>query len=428
MPARAPRAGGPIAVRIERVDAYGFRVADPDSVAARTPCRCDTLAARGVRLVEGEGWLYLRAAARGKRPALRRNAVELTLRSRGLPPVAARIPGQDSAATPVRGAWLVRDDADTLVGPPFAWRPAGATWLNADGFAALAVDSQGVLRLPSLAGYRPVAGAGSGSRTDTLRIASIAGGVLHGRRITLDPEGGGDDAAGQGPDGTRASHLNLECARILAGLLEAAGAQVRLTREGDLSVSEVERVQLSEAFRADRFLRIGHRAAKVGFYFSSAAGRRWAERTVREMERLGLPSPAVGDDAAYPLAQTSCPALNAAPAALGQPGVEARLLAPGALRTEAWALFLGLAREWAPEAAWPVDSLEVRDAGGAPVGGAAVTLGAALVVETDALGRARFARTEPGPIEAEVNDPRASARVVLLESQRGAVLTGGRGR
>jgi len=69
----------------------------------------------------------------------------------------------------------------------------------------------------------------------------------------------------------------------------------------------------------------------------------------------------------------------------------------------------------------------VRDAADVPVPGAFVTLGDALVLETDRQGRARFARTEPGPIEATVDDPRVRARTVLLDSTRGAVLTGPRG-
>ena len=56
--------------------------------------------------------------------------------------------------------------------------------------------------------------------------------------------------------------------------------------------------------------------------------------------------------------------------------------------------------------------------------GAAVTLGGALVLVTDASGRIRFARSEPGPIEVVVDDPRLRARATLPESRPGAVLTG----
>lgn len=296
-------------------------------------------------------------------------------------------------------------------------------WLNRDGFAVLPRDSAGALTVPRLPGFRRWADDSTGAPG----LVAIAGASLHGRRITVDPEGGGEDPAGTGASGTRAAHLNLEVARILAGFLSAAGAEVHLTRAGDFALSEVERVQGSESFLADRYLRIGHRARRFGHYFSSPAGRRWAERTGAAFASLGLAAPPAGEDALYPLQQTSCPALYASPARVDSAGDEEALLSPGALRAEAYALFLGLAREWEPAAAWAMDSLEVRDQTGAPVAGARVTLGEALVLETDLTGRVRFARTEPGPIAASVDDPRVRARAVLLDFTRGAVLTGPRG-
>ena len=298
-------------------------------------------------------------------------------------------------------------------------------WLNRDGFAVIPRDSTGTPRIPVLPGYR----AWPADSVLPPRFVALAGGALHGRRIVLDPEGGGDDAAGQGPGGTRAASLNLESARILAGFLAAAGAEVRLTREGDLAISEVERVQASEAFHAERFVRISHRGpARLGHAPGSAAGAAWAEHSALALAALGLAAPEVTEEAQYVIQQTSCPALFASPAALGDEAGEARLLAPGALRAEAYALFLALAREWAPRAVWPADSLTVLDAAGRRLPDAAVTLGGALVLVTDASGRIRFARTEPGPIEVVVEDPRTNIRGILLESQRGAVLTGTPGR
>src|SRR5262249_38576358 len=137
--------------------------------------------------------------------------------------------------------------------------------------------------------------------------------------------------------------------------------------------------------------------------------------------------PRLAEDAQYPLQQTSCPALYVSPARIDDPAAESRLLGPGALRAEAYALYLALAREWAPNAAWPADSIEVR-VDGRPIAGAAVRLGGgALVLETDLSGRVRFAHTEPGPLEAEVRHPRLSRRAILLDSDAGVVLTGDRG-
>ena len=322
----------------------------------------------------------------------------------------------------------------------------GAAWINRDGFAALGLMPRPAGEMPArtdtipvpppidpldrsvppVPGYRAWA-------SDTLlppRFVAIAGGLLHRRRITLDPDGGGETSGGAGPGGTRGSHLNLAVARALRGMLEAAGAEVLLTRDGDYAVSDVERVQRSEAFRADRFVRIGHKAEppRIGHYFSSAPGRRWAQRTGEILAALGLPAPPAAEDAQYPIQQTSCPSLYAGFARVDSAAEESRLLAPGTLRAEAYALFVSIAREWNENPGWPLDSLEVRGARGDPAGGAPVTLGGALVLETDPFGRARFFRTEPGPIELVVDDPRIRARVVLIDSARAPTLTGPPGR
>ena len=110
-------------------------------------------------------------------------------------------------------------------------------------------------------------------------------------------------------------------------------------------------------------------------------------------------------------------------ARIDTPSSEARLLAPGRLRAEAFALFVALARDFAPSDEWESDSIEVRDADGHSVAGALVTLGGALVLQAGADGVARFVRTEPGPLEAACDDSRVNARVLLLESSRGHTLS-----
>jgi hypothetical protein len=217
--------------------------------------------------------------------------------------------------------------------------------------------------------------------------------------------------------------LNLEVGRALAAMLEAAGAEVVLTRDGDHAVSELERVQVAEAFRAERYLRIGHANAPplAGHYFSSANGRRWAQRTAQSLAELGFPPPRVGESAKYPLAQTSAVALYVTVARTDSS--EAVLLSPGRLRAEAYALYLGLARDLVTVGSpWPLDSLQVLDADARPLAGAPVRLGAALVVATDRDGRARFARSEPGPLDVRIDDVRGRVHTVLLESERGRVL------
>ncbi|MFI5372423.1 MAG: N-acetylmuramoyl-L-alanine amidase, partial [Candidatus Eisenbacteria bacterium] len=441
-PASLPLHGGWVGLRVELLDVFGMPAADTALVRVTPICPFDVMRQPLTRAHDGVAWAYARLAPARERvrhggPCVRAGfrAVLVpgtTHRRAGRPAIAPGIASVTLAAPDdgergPRTAFLIAMPGDTaLRNAPGTGEPAPAvTWIDRDGFACFERDTRGVPVVPRLPGWRPWA-LDSDATTPPERWAAIAGGALAGRRIVLDPDGGGEDAAGQGPLGTRGAHLALEEARILAGFLTAAGAEVRLTRTGDIDLTDAERVQVNEGFRSDRFVRITHRPRGpwLGYYYASPTGKAWALHTVGTMSRLGLGEPAAGEDPAYVIKQVSCPALVADTSPLSDSLSEIRLLAPGALRAEAYALFISLAREFAPEPVWPLDSLIVRDTTGRPVPGAFVTLGGALVVETGPDGRVRFARTEPGPLEAVVRDRRVNARNVLLDSMRGAILAG----
>lgn len=409
-------------------DSLSLRVTAHGPVAPR-----DTM----VTFRDGAAWCYF--APHAVRGTKARASAGVTLLAR--PPGSARAPR----------AWTLafRRPPETL--PFFALRmPEGThltdapgtrepdpalTWINRDGFVSrvpLEVVAEGGppdrwngtwsgTSLPSIPGFR-------GWRSDTLRPAlfvPLAGGALHEHRFVLDPAGGGDDPAGVSASGLRGAQMNLDVARMLQGMLEAAGATVRLTRTSDVPVSEFERVRIAESFHTERYVRIGHLAApaRLGHYFSSAAGTRWAASLADLAASLGLPRPAIGDDAQYPIQQASSTALYVQLGRVDSTGGAFGAADPARLRREAYAIYLSLAREWAPQASWPLDSLTVRDPGGAPIAGAAVRFGEALVLETDSLGIVRFARTEPGPMWVAVDGMPEASRV-LLDSDRGVVLTG----
>ena len=422
-------------------------------------------------LTRGAGWAYFalrswpRTPRRGPAPEIALRAELVQPASRDSAPAAARRAAPRPAALEAAVARISTAGGRRRTGPTLtafarampadsALRGAPGTtgddpelrWINADGFVCLPRDTAGEVRVPALRGYRPwatehgaiLAPRDSSEREGFVpvpaaeaewppRFVAIAGGALHGRRIVIDPAGGGEESAGQGVSGARAATLNLQVARALAAMLRAAGADVKLTREGDASLSDVERVQISESFRADRFLRIGHAAEPpmIGYYFSSPGGRAWALHARAAYDTLGLKAPPVAEDAQYPLQQTSCPALYVSAARVDVPATEERLLSPGTLRAEAYALYLSLAMEWAPPADWARDSLTVTDDAGRPLAGVPVTLGGALVLETDALGRVFFSRTEPGPMLVEAASGAVSARRILLEFERGVVLRTG---
>jgi hypothetical protein len=366
-------------------------------------------------------WAYFRLSrsARGSSAAIAR----VSVRTAASLAASVTFPKHPSAGAPWSG-WAVREpDGGRLREALGTREPAPRwSWINRDGFVALGPDSLGP---PALPGYRMWG-------LDSLppRFIPIAGGALHGRRIMLDPDGGGEDAGGMGASGTRGALYNMQVAQALASLLRASGAEVALARNNDVAVSDVERVRMSEVFQADRFLRIGHRpeSTHVGFYFSSAPGKAWGQRTASWLARFGFPPPPVVEDAQYPLQQTACTALYASVRRIDDPAEEEAMNAPGAVRAEACALYLGLLEDWAGPGTWPLDSVEVRDADDRPAAGALVTLGGALVLQADAHGKVRFARTESGPLMVTAEHPAVRARALLLDSQRGIRLTGPRGR
>jgi N-acetylmuramoyl-L-alanine amidase len=86
---------------------------------------------------------------------------------------------------------------------------------------------------------------------------------LEGVRICLDPGHGGDAhkrGYKRGPTGVREAEMNLRVAQYLREFLEAAGAEVRLTREGDVDISLADRAAIANEWGADLFISLHHNA------------------------------------------------------------------------------------------------------------------------------------------------------------------------
>lgn len=86
---------------------------------------------------------------------------------------------------------------------------------------------------------------------------------LKGVRIVLDPGHGGDaDKRGfkRGPTGVREAEMNLRVAKYLKAFLDAAGAEVKLTRDADFDLTHQERADVANRWPAHLFISLHHNA------------------------------------------------------------------------------------------------------------------------------------------------------------------------
>lgn len=213
---------------------------------------------------------------------------------------------------PVSGALVMADG-----------QPVGVT--TEEGWCAVPAEASRVAL--SRRGYEPTQADLTASHGN-LPLEPVEQGLLHGRRIVLDPAHGGREAGAVGPSGTRSSDVSLEVAQRAAAYLRTAGARVFLTRSGDTESSELQRVRLAEGHRPEIYITISfgspRRTAKVlgpdqylgtgvssyvGHYPNSGQGNRLAN-TITEAMGISTVSPAV----AYVMQHTSCPAVWVQPA------------------------------------------------------------------------------------------------------------------
>jgi N-acetylmuramoyl-L-alanine amidase len=86
---------------------------------------------------------------------------------------------------------------------------------------------------------------------------------LEGVKICLDPGHGGDAhkrGYKRGPTGVREAEMNLRVGKYLRDLLEAAGAEAKLTREADVASSLKQRAEVANEWGADIFVSLHHNA------------------------------------------------------------------------------------------------------------------------------------------------------------------------
>jgi len=144
--------------------------------------------------------------------------------------------------------------------------------------------------------------------------------VFVGKTIVIDPGHGGSDPGAIGITGLREKVVNLAVAQHLVNMLKDAGAKVLVTRSGDQSVSNQQRVDLANDAGADLFISIhanafsnpesnGTETHYCGKNSSTTASKYLAQQLQRELvPALGLRDRGVKANSFFVLTKTNMPA------------------------------------------------------------------------------------------------------------------------
>ena len=307
---------------------------------------------------------------------------------------------------------ILATDARTgnaIPAPIAAWGPLESVAGDSKGRILVPARGEGGNILLLANGYRPAlidsnAAAGA-SGLARVGLEPLFGGVLRGKKLAIDPAGGGADPGGRGRNGLRGASANLNVARRLRDILERAGAEVTLTREGDEPISPQERVYIVNRSDADLAIGIRHEIPPAPIeaqrlilhYPGSGGGALFAERLARSLASLP-PGGAffIMEWASVLLQQTTCPTCETYCGPVEDEAMENAMSDEQWLRLESEKIFTAIAKYFG----WDTgirDTLTVRvTTNGAPAPRVAVDIDQVFVRSTDALGLAAFSSVEVG--------------------------------
>jgi len=330
-------------------------------------------------------------------------------------------------------AAIVRDEG----AQPMVYGRVRDTGTDEPVAGALVVTVQGKVDTTDASGYFIVQGTGgfrvsapgyvpetvspvTGDSCATVELRPVADRRLHGLRIAIDPQYGGDWHGFISPTGVRAADINLRVAELLNSYLVAAGAECVIVRTGNSTVPVLSRVSITNEFEANLYFEISHGASPeeevavldesghlitedladlpyVAAYPTSPEGNRLAKILVRHIEPLVTPAEVrIVGSSSTTLAHTACPAVCVH---VGEPRDQdaVRLLTDTVfMRRQAYAFFTAI-QEWAGVRERDCGSIQGRvTRGGDPVRGCLVTLDEWLSLQTDELGMYHFRLVTPG--------------------------------
>lgn len=188
-----------------------------------------------------------------------------------------------------------------------------------------------------------------------LELSGAVQQVLKGKRVVVDPGHGGSDPGAISYSGEYEKHITLAISNYLKEYLQAAGAEVRMTRTGDQTVDVRERAVIANSYRADAFVSIHANsftdASKRGievYHCSKLDDTICLAETVRDtlVSSLGLEDRGVRKAMFLVLMETNMPAVLVETGYLSNPQEERLLMDPAFQRRVAEAIGIALVRHF----------------------------------------------------------------------------------
>ena len=185
-------------------------------------------------------------------------------------------------------------------------------------------------------------------------LPALAKGGLEGVKIFIDPGHGGPEPGAVGPSGLREADVNLRVSLTLRNCLkEYGGAQVMMSRTGNVDLGLGERVALANNWGADRFISVHHNASvnrdynateTYAYYYADSVAVDMQKKVHnRLLEGLGLRDGQARTAGFYVLRNTYMPAILTEASYISNPYEEARLRDMGYTWREAYYIYLGIA-------------------------------------------------------------------------------------
>ncbi|WP_179134081.1 N-acetylmuramoyl-L-alanine amidase [Halobacillus massiliensis] len=120
-------------------------------------------------------------------------------------------------------------------------------------------------------------------------VAASSSSPLKGKHITLDPGHGGYDPGAVGVNGNYEKDVNLKTAHATSTRLQAAGAEVTMTRDSDVYLPLENRVAVSHSSDSDAFISFHYNASTssdvkgIGSYYYKEADALLAQQIQNEL-------------------------------------------------------------------------------------------------------------------------------------------------